>query len=829
MCAVCLCLAAGSYSTYAQSGVRDRVVGPVDNSQSSVLSGNLRPSLRPEFDRGPLDPATRLGRVTMFFNRTQQQESDLQTLLTQQQDPASANYHRWLTPEEFGARFGLSQPDVDKIAAWLQAQGLTIVEVSRSRTWVAFSGTAQQVGAALHADLHRYAVGGEMHFALSGEPSVPSAFAGVVIGFRGLDDFRLKPHAVKKVDPRFTSGVSGSHFLAPGDLATIYNLAPLYNLASPVDGTGQTIAVVGQTAINVSDVDTFRSLSGLSVNHPKVTLIPGSADPGMLVGDIDEANLDLDWVGAVARNATILYVYADPVNGNGVLDALTYVIDNKVAPVASMSYGLCEDPTGVIGFTQSNASALASQAQQANAFGITIIAPSGDSGAADCDSNVPAQQGLAVDLPGATPYVTSVGGTEFSGDANNPPISSGYWLGSIGNEVLNSARSYIPETSWNDTNAQNGLAATGGGSSIYFPKPSWQTGSGVPNDGARDVPDISFSASGGHDGYLACSEDNSNGTFQPTCVVGFRQTAGGNLTFFGGTSTGVPVFAGIVGLINQQANTPNGQGNVNPHLYAMANTGSRASFFNDTTTGNNAVPFQPANLPDCVQNGTVALGYVAGAGYDQVTGLGSINAQNLVGNWTTVATPAAGASVSPNFSIAVSAARLTVKRGSCGSTQVVLTAPNGFAGTPVFTCAASAPLTAVTCSVSPVASAVPPMPEKTPANRWWPLGMVVVAICFWAAALRARRQWLREAHSTSPPRRRLWAPGLALAGVLAMAIGCGGGGGSTGTVLTTSTTTSNYVFIVDAPTGSSTGTTGVTVTGMIGGVSRSTAMTLTVN
>ena len=301
MFAVCLCLTAGNYSTYAQSRVPDRVVEPVDNSQLSVLSGNLRPSVRPELDRGPLDPATRLDRVTLFFNRTQQQESDLQTLLTQQQDPASANYHRWLTPEEFGARFGLSQPDVDKIAAWLQAQGLTIVEISRSRTWVAFSGTAQQMGAALRTDLRRYAVGGEMHFALSGEPSVPSAFASVVMGFRGLDDFRLKPHAVKKVATRFTSGVSGSHFLAPDDLATIYNLAPLYNLASPVDGTGQTIAVVGQTAINVSDVDTFRSLSGLSVNHPNVTLIPGSADPGMLVGEIDEANLDLDWVGAVAE------------------------------------------------------------------------------------------------------------------------------------------------------------------------------------------------------------------------------------------------------------------------------------------------------------------------------------------------------------------------------------------------------------------------------------------------------------------------------------------------------------------------------------------------
>ena len=192
-----LCMAAAPRAAHAQFRARDRILEPVDASRWSVMRGHLRPVARAQFDRGELDPATRLGRVTMFFSRTAEQEADLLALLDQQQDRGSANYHRWLSPEEFADRFGLTQGDLDKIVAWLQAQGLTIEQVSRSRSWVAFSGSARQVEAALRTDLRRYAVRGETHFAASREPSLPSAFAGVVLGFRGLDDFRLKPRVQK--------------------------------------------------------------------------------------------------------------------------------------------------------------------------------------------------------------------------------------------------------------------------------------------------------------------------------------------------------------------------------------------------------------------------------------------------------------------------------------------------------------------------------------------------------------------------------------------------------------------------------------------------------
>ena len=258
----------------------------------------------------------------------------------------------------------------------------------------------------------------------------------------------------------------------------------------------------------------------------------------------------MEWAGAVARNATILYVYSE-----NVLDAFTYIIDQNLAPVLSISYGLCEG--GTDGFTQSDANILASIAQQGNAKGITIVAPTGDSGAADCDFEHQRRGTRFGRRPsGRSPYVTSVGGTRFSGDASDPPTPSGYWGPATSNP--STALSYIPETSWNDTDA-SGLAATGGGSSIYFAKPSWQAGSGVPNDGARDVPDVSFNASANHDGYLVCSRDIP--TNSPTCVVGFRDAPpspppGGSFTVFGGTSAGVPVFAGIVALLNQVSGQP---------------------------------------------------------------------------------------------------------------------------------------------------------------------------------------------------------------------------------------------------------------------------------
>ena len=524
------------------------------------MKGNVLPFAQSRYDRGRLDASFRMERMTMVFKPTQAQQFELDQLLEDQQNPTSPSYHKWLAPEEFADRFGLSSNDLDQIVSWLRSQGFTVNEVSPTRRWVVFSGETHQVESAFETTIHEYSAEGQSFYANATDPVIPAAFADVVSGFHSLNNFRMTPRPrVRRFDrslsPQFTSSVSGNHFLAPADFATIYNLKGLY--AGGFDGTGQKIVIVGQTNIQLSDIQAFRAASGLPANDPQVILVPGSSDPGIVSGDLEEASLDIEWSGAVAPNAQIIFV----TSRNGVFDSLQYAISQNLAPVISMSYGSCER-----NFTTQQASSIAALAQQANAQGITVIAASGDSGAADCESQSAriASRGLAVDIPASIPFVTAVGGSTFQ------EATTTSW--SLTNGSSNgSAVSYIPEVTWNDTAVAGRLTASGGGRSIYFSKPSWQTGIGVPNDGGRDVPDISLNASGGHDGYLVCSGGS--------CVNGFRSSTGG-LTVVGGTSAGAPAFAGVVAILNQLSNSS--QGNVNPKLYAFASTAPFA--FHDITS-----------------------------------------------------------------------------------------------------------------------------------------------------------------------------------------------------------------------------------------------------
>ena len=575
--------------------------------------------------------------VTMTFKMAAAQQAELDTLLAAQQERGSPDYQRWLTPEQFGGRFGLSQGDIDKVTGWLESQGFRVETVPASRNMITFGGTAQQVESALHTEVHRYVVNGMAHYANAGEPSIPAGLAEVVLGFRGLNNFQLKPRVLRRnVNPKFTSGQNGNHFITPPDFATIYDLNRLYS--QHIDGSGQKIVVVGQSDVALSDIQAFRTAAGLPVNNPTPInstnsafvglVVPGDADPGMQPFDIDEANLDVEWAGAVAPAATVIFIVGDPVNGGGVFDALNYAIAPPSgvaipAPVISISYGECE--AGAV--ADGSSRFYQSLAQQANAEGITILAPAGDSGAADCDfpfnpngSTATSTLGLAVDMPGALATVTAVGGTEFQEGADmagtywqNPPcaILGTCTISPSPDVAPASARSYIPEGAWNDTNltiegVSTGLSAGGGGSSTVIAKPAWQVGTGVPNDGARDVPDISISGSPLQDAYLVCSEnfDFTTNTFSPTCPTSgsFRNTDG-TLTTFGGTSFGPPTMAGIVALINESTNHPAGSGNINTVLYPLAALATSA--FHDVVTGNNQVPF----TAPCAA--TTQIGYTA--------------------------------------------------------------------------------------------------------------------------------------------------------------------------------------------------------------------------
>jgi len=587
----------------AAPGQENRLKSFIDSRQTVILPGNVHPLAQEKYDQGPADDDTLMQPMTLVLKRSAGQQAVLQKLLEDQQDPSSKEYHHWLTPEQFGQRFGFSQSDIAKICAWLESQGFTVLHVPPSRNLIVFSGTVQTVQNAFRTAIHRYLVEGEAHIANSHPPELPAALTPFVLAINGLDDFR--PKATGRwsrnrtgafPDTNFTDG---SHGLGPADYAVIYGILPLYQAG--FNGSGQHIAVVGQCAIGLSDVQKFRTYFSLPANDPQLTLAAGSPDPGpngAHPGDCGEAYLDVDWSGGIASGATIDYVYA-----TNVFDAVQYAITHNVAPIVTMSFGGCEQSQG-----QNALAAFESIAQQANAQGITWLASSGDAGAASCDvafssAKNEASNGLAVTFPASIPEVTGVGGTAFNDSTGV------YWNSANGAGYL-SALSYIPEIGWNESGPE-GLASSGGGLSVFYPKPAWQTGPGVPSQNQRAVPDVALTAAM-HDAYI---------TFM-----------NGNEYFNAGTSAATPSFAGILAILNQYglsngSQTQPGQGNINPSLYRLSQ--SAPSAFHDITTGNNVVNCV-AGSTDCTAG---SFGYYAGLGYDLVTGLGSIDANHLVSNW----------------------------------------------------------------------------------------------------------------------------------------------------------------------------------------------------
>ncbi|MGA3025108.1 MAG: S53 family peptidase [Bryobacteraceae bacterium] len=590
----------------AVQGQQDRITAPIEASRTVVLDSRVAPlALAQRGDEGAVEPSRQLPWITLLFKRTPAQEDALTRLLTEQQDRSSPNYHQWLSSGEFADRFGLSQNDVEKIAAWLRDQGFHVAYTARDRDFIAFGGTAGQVRNKFHTEIHRYTIDGEPHIMNATAASVPAALASVVREIQGLNDVRMKPGVLRgkpagPVADRPDYTHLGAHYLAPDDIATIYDITALYNQG--LDGSGQSMVVVGQSNVDLADLQQFRTEFNLPGGDPQIVECC-AADPGETGGDSEEeADLDLEWTSAVARNANIIFVYSTTT-----AVAVQYAIDQDFAPVISESSGECEAAVTALGFAPSF---FEDMARTANAKGITWLAASGDEGAAGCDvdTSLEASHGLAVQLPSSVPEVTAVGGTEFN-------EGSGTYWSATNNANFESATGYIPEKAWDDTTVLR-LSAGGGGVSTLYSKPPWQTGPGVPDDGMRDVPDVSLTASPEHDPYVIYDHD---------FAAGFISV--------GGTSAATPVMAGIVVLLNQSlaaaAQPP--AGNINPALYALAQTGSTvthtsSTIFNDITTGSNEV-FCVTGSPDCVDN---VEGYLAAAGYDRATGLGSVDAFNLV-------------------------------------------------------------------------------------------------------------------------------------------------------------------------------------------------------
>ncbi len=478
------------------TGVRSLITGPVDESKLTVLRGNVHPLARAQFDHGVAADNLPMDHMLLVLKRSQAQETALETLTAQQLDKSSPNYHKWLTPQEFGLMFGPSDQDIQKITSWLQSHGFTIDNVSNGRTTIQFSGDAAQVQSAFHTPIHSYVVNNVQHWANAEEPSIPTALVPAVAGVRSLHNFYPKPlshirgpfqraQATSQSKPHanYTFGSSGPcslvqlldsalveacYMIAPGDFAEIYGTQTAVSNAS--GGSGVTIAIVSDSEINPTDVSTFRSLFNLSAENLTVTETAATTKNG----DETEAVLDSEWSAAVAPSANINLVVSPSTNSvfGGDISAVCIIDGAAPCPAAtpaimSYSYGACEPEltgsytvSGAKNNPYSSANAFYNAMwQQAASESITVVVASGDNGSAGCDvvavnkPSSPAVNGLQVNGIASTPYDVAVGGTDFN-DLSNP----GNYFGAINTNVAlgtsstqASTTGYIPETTWNES------------------------------------------------------------------------------------------------------------------------------------------------------------------------------------------------------------------------------------------------------------------------------------------------------------------------------------------------------------------------------------------
>jgi hypothetical protein len=600
-----------------------------------TLAGSRPPMATAGSDAGRMSPDAMVHGPALIFGRTARQQADLASLIQAQHDPSSPLYHRWLTPEQFAERFGPADADIAAAASWLEARGLTIDGLSRSRDRLRFSGTASRIGAAFGTELHHYRTARGLAFAPASDLTVPAALAGAVRAVGNLHSFRPQPRIAPR--PAFTSAQTGNHYFSPGDIATIYDLNPAY--AAGFDGSGQSIAVVGQSAIDVADVETFQHAAGVRVHDPVLVLVPGTGDPTQISGDFAEGDLDVEYTSSIAPGAIVYYVFTGSNQNFSAFDSLQFVVDNNLARIISSSYGLCESA-----LSSSDYAGLESILSQAASQGQSLIAATGDTGSTDCANvnglPVPVRQGLAVDYPASSEFSTGIGGTEVTAAAVS---SDTFWTRASGNDVISSATSYIPEQVWNDDVAAQGIFSSGGGgTSALTARPPWQTGvPGIPNGSNRLVPDISLAASPENVGFLFCSGDVLQTGVNGSCSNGFRDIDNTFLTVAGGTSFAAPIFAGMVAVLEQKLSA-GGQGVIASTLYGIAaNPSKYASAFHDIIFGGNQCLAGPSKCTTVTQSS-----FAAGPGYDQASGLGSIDFANLMAAWPPVPPTASRSQVS---------------------------------------------------------------------------------------------------------------------------------------------------------------------------------------
>ena len=783
-----------------------RIVDRIDENRLVTLKGNTHPFANAQNDRGRVSPTLPMTDLILVLSRSAEQQAAFDQFVASQYEAGSPNYHHWLEPAEVGEKFGPSLTDIATISNWLTGQGFSVDEVTKDRMSIRFSGTAGEVESAFHTEIHNLEVKGAAHIGNMSDPQIPAAMAPAVVGVKALHNFFPRPlhklgstvtrdaatgkwkraasaavsgtetailatHSTARPEFGINAGSGSNAYLvedvAPYDFATIYNVLPLWNAG--IDGSGQTIAIAGTSSINLSDITSFRTVFGLPTNIAANTprLVSGNSSPITIctdttggvpyssnsceLADLVENSVDVEWSGAVAKNAQIVLVSSYPVSvsDDGLYDSESYIVNHKTAPIMNVSYGECE-----LGMTTAVNVEYNNLWQTAYTEGIAVFVAAGDSGSASCDAGndtslpYPAEFGLSVSGFASTPYNTAVGGTDFNWckptATTNCTSGGGYW-NTTNTSTGASALGYVPEVPWNDecsgpqavaflssiasyvgvagvnspetacnfvnnywrsiyrnygSNLSGFVDIWGGsggvsnytinnGSTVSscsggYTKPSWQTGvTGIPTDGKRDIPDISFFAGDGtwDSAYLMCVSEAGS-----ACVSSTSITAEPFYQEVGGTSLASPAMAGVMALINQK--TGSAQGNPNTQLYALAarqsysscsaesiTAGSTSCYFNDIDTSTIAMPCA-AGSPNCTvltsgdQIGILS-GYSASTGYDLASGLGSLNVANVVNAnvWVSIGSASATMSVvaSPNPVTTAQSLTVTVTMTGSGS------------------------------------------------------------------------------------------------------------------------------------------------------------------
>jgi hypothetical protein len=591
-------------------------------------------------------------RQTIELNVVLARDPAVQAAFTQfladQQNRQSPYYHQWLTPQQIGELFGPTDSDVAAVSSWLTSQGLTIKQVSPGRTIIDVTGSVAKIAVAFHTNFGNFLYKGAPHLAAMTEPSIPAALAPVVQGINGLVQLPPEPLSHKSAPRQRIGAGDGTqpeiipsgfgNSIMPGDFDIIYNLAGVHaagNTGSTVGSTPQHVAIVARSDVAPADIYSLEAAAGLpTINWNNI--YPDGTDPGTTkTGNEDEVTLDLGRVIGTAPG-----VIPDLVINAGLDTAIAYEINTVRDPILTISYGECESGVGkpTVLYDDMLFSSAAAE-------GISVFVSAGDAAAAGCDDafdTAPSSQVLATNFYCSSGYVTCVGGTEFN-DSANP---SDYWSSSNGAGNV-SVLSYIPEGAWNeaagvDSKGHTVYTATGGGGgvSLYIAKPFWQAGSGVPNDGFRDTPDVAFSAAA-HDGYFVCDSDGA----------GCPSVNSPGWVAVSGTSAAAPGMAGIAALLNTA--TGSRQGNLNALIYQLA--ANAPSAFHDVTIASSGVTGCSVGTPSLCNNSDPApdsltgglAGYVVGPGYDQATGWGSLDVANFISaaTQTTSATPSVPTSI----------------------------------------------------------------------------------------------------------------------------------------------------------------------------------------